>query len=414
LNFSTTMTHAPATTTPGATPSASSPAGKTPPAWRTRAIVVGALIAGLGYAAYWATLTQYQEVTEDAYVDGNLIQITPQMPGTVVAIHADNTGEVHAGDVIVELDSLDARLAVSRAEAQLGKTVRQVRNQLATAAQLQASVEVRRSELARLSADQARRSRLVESGAISQEEAQHATDAVAGAEASLAAARQQAAAQQALVDQTSVESHPEVLASAAQLRDAYVALERMRLPAPVSGVVTKRSVQVGQRVTPGTSLLAIVPLDDLWINANFKESQLRHIRAGQPVKVTAELYGSRVVFDGKVVGFDAGTGSAFSLLPAQNATGNWIKTVQRLPVRIALNPQQVAQHPLRIGLSTKVTVDTHDRHEDSLGQATASTVNYKTDVFAQVLSQAEERIQQVIRANQGTDSAERQYGGRAL
>src|SRR5438132_13153911 len=246
---------------------------------------------------------------------------------------------VTAGRRRVQLDQADAKVALDQADAQLAKTVREVRSLFATSAQLQATVAMRQSDLAKANEDLARRERLASSGAVSGEERQHARDAANSARAALLAAQQELAANRARVDRTTVDNHPDVLNAAAHVRDAYLTYARTALPAPVSGFVAKRAVQLGQRVSPGAPLMAIVPLDQVWIDANFKEPQLTDMRGGQPVTLKADIYGRSVKYHGKVVGFGAGTGSAFALLPAQNATGNWIKIVQRVPVRIALDPQ---------------------------------------------------------------------------
>lgn len=362
------------------------------------------IVCGIAYGAYWALVTRYQESTDDAYVNGNVIQITPQQGGTVVAIAADNTDVVKAGQILVQLDSADASVALAAADAQLAKTVRQVRNLFATTDQLQANVNMREADLAKAQEDLARRERLARSGAIAGEELQHARDMQRSAQAALIAAQEQASANRALVDQTTVENHPDVRNAAGKVREAYLAFARTKLPAPVSGLVTKRSVQLGQRVSPGTPLMAVVPLDQLWVDANFKEAQLQHVRIGQAVKLSADFYGSQVEYDGKVVGLDAGTGSAFSLLPAQNASGNWIKVVQRVPVRIALDPQQLAKHPLRIGLSMVVTV-TVDREEGpTVAEAPRAAPAYVTSVFDESRDKADAAVAQIIRANAGSVS----------
>jgi membrane fusion protein, multidrug efflux system len=370
---------------------------------RTRwlAIAIGVFAAiGIAYGAYWALALRYMQSTDDAYVSGNVVQITPQISGTVVAIGADDTQFVSAGQPLVQLDRADARVALDQAEAQLAKTVREVRNLFATSAQLSAAVSMRQSDLARANEDLARRERLASSGAISSEEQQHARDAVNNAKAALLAAEQELAANRARVDRTTVESHPDVRNAAAHVREAYLAYARTELPAPVSGFVAKRAVQLGQRVGPGAPLMAIVPLDQVWVDANFKEPQLAAMRVGQPVKLAADIYGSKVEYHGKVAGFGAGTGSAFALLPAQNATGNWIKIVQRVPVRIAFDPQELAAHPLQIGLSMQVAVDTHERGGDRLPQLAKSTPPYATDVFRSLDEFADQRVKAVIAANE--------------
>jgi membrane fusion protein, multidrug efflux system len=357
-------------------------------------------VAGIGYGAYWALVTRHQEFTDNAYVDGNVVQITPQVAGTTIAIGADNTDMVKAGQVLVQLDPADALVALEEAEAQLAKTVRQVRNLFATSSQLQATVQMREADLARAREDLARRERLSASGAVSGEEINHAREALKAAQAALLAAREQATANRALVDQTTVENHPDVRNASAHVREAYLAYGRTKLPAPVAGLVTKRSVQLGQRVSPGTPLMAVVPIDQVWVNANFKEPQLANIRIGQPVKLTADFYGGKVEYDGKVVGIDAGTGSAFSLLPAQNATGNWIKVVQRVPVRVAIDREQLVKHPLRIGLSMEATVNIRDRDGPEVSAARAAPA-YSTPVFDTDKNDADVIITKIVRANVG-------------
>ncbi|EIL94507.1 efflux RND transporter periplasmic adaptor subunit [Rhodanobacter spathiphylli] len=362
--------------------------------------IAAVAIAVIGAALWWMLAGQYREATEDAYVSGNVVAVTAQVSGVVTAIGADNTDYVKAGGNLVKLDDTDARLALSRAEAQLARSVRMVRAQYANVGQTRANVELRKVELSRAKADLTRRRELLASGAISGEEVKHAENAVHAATAALDVATQQVAGSSALIGRTTVASNPDVLAAASQVRDAWIAVYRTNVPAPVTGLVTKRNVQLGQKINPGVSLMSVVPLDHLWVDANFKESQLRHIRIGQKVDLVADVYGDDVVYHGTVIGQDAGTGSAFSLLPAQNATGNWIKVVQRVPIRIALDPQQVAQHPLQLGLSMKVTVATRQREGSRLVTAGAPEHGYRTDVFARQLASADAVVDKIIAANQ--------------
>jgi membrane fusion protein (multidrug efflux system) len=362
--------------------------------------------AGIAYGTYWATVLRYHQTTDDAYVTGNIVQITPQISGTVVSIGADDTQFVKTGQTLVKLDQADAKVALDQAEAQLARTVREVRNLFATTAQLEAAVAVRRTDLATAQQDLERRQRLGDSGAVSGEELQHARDAVKAAQASLLSATQQVAANRARIDNTTLENHPEVRDASAAVRNAYLTYARTTLPAPVSGFVAKRNVQLGERVGPGVALMAVVPLDQVWVDANFKEPQLSAMRLGQPVTLTADLYGSSVQYHGTVEGFGAGTGAAFSLLPAQNATGNWIKIVQRVPVRIALDPKDLADHPLQVGLSMKVDVDVHHRGGARLPQLAGQSVSYSTDVFHSSDQVATARVQEIITANSEVSVAE--------
>ena len=356
-------------------------------------------VAAIGWGTRWAMALRFEENTDDAYVNGNVVQITPQISGTVVSIGADNTQFVRAGQTVVQLDRADAKVALDQAEAQLARTVREVRNLFSTSEQLAAGLQVREADLATATQDLARRERLADSGAISGEELQHARDAYTAAQAGVLSARQQLAANRARVDGTTVESHPDVLNAAAAVRAAYLTYARTRLPAPVSGFIAQRSVQLGQRVNPGNPLMAIVPLDQVWVDANFKEPQLASMRVGQPVLLSADLYGHGMTYHGMIVGFNAGTGSAFALLPAQNATGNWIKIVQRVPVRIALDPGELASHPLQIGLSMKARVDTHERAAARLPELAQNVPTYSTDVFGSPDELADQRVREIIALN---------------
>jgi len=356
------------------------------------------VVSAAAYGAYYMTYSRYHETTDDAYVSGNLVQLTPQVTGTVVAVRADDTQIVKAGEAIVSLDPADAKIALTNAEASLGQTVRRVSRLYVENDVYRATVAQRESDLARANDDLRRRQAVASTGAVSAEDIAHARDAVNAAQAALEAARRQEEANRALTDRTSVAQHPDVQAAASKVRDAYLAYARDTLPAPVTGYVAKRSVQVGQRVAPGTPLMAIVPLDGVWIDANFKEVQLQRMRIGQPVKLTADVYGSSVEYHGRIEGFSAGTGSAFATLPAQNATGNWIKIVQRLPVRIRIDPNELAAHPLRIGLSMQVDVDTHDDAGTQL--AAAQNTTYRTDVFNDSGLRADAEIAKIIERNE--------------
>ncbi|GJG95305.1 efflux RND transporter periplasmic adaptor subunit [Cupriavidus pauculus] len=386
-----------ANTPPATEPVAPAPIPPRKP-WRMVALSVTA-IAVIGAIGYHLQFGRQQVSTENAYVEGNVVQVTSQVGGVVTAILADNTDLVASGKTLVELNGVDAQLALTAAQAQLARAVRQVRGQFAAAGQDRANVELRSVDLARAQDNLSRRSALVASGAISGEELIHATQEVRAAKAALAVAMEQLKRNQALVERTSVASHPDVLAAASQVRNASIALARTRIPAPAGGVVTKRSVQVGQRVSAGVPMMSVVPLNELWVTANLKESQLRDVRLGQPVTLTTDLYGDGVVYHGRIVGQDAGTGSAFALLPAQNATGNWIKVVQRVPVRIALTPAEVAANPLQIGLSMNVSIDTHERGGKRLVAVDTGRQNYRTTVFADEMAQADELVRRIVAEN---------------
>ena len=336
-----------------------------PPAASTRSrnlkILAGVVvICAVGYAAYWYLDARYFQSTDDCYVNGDVVQITSEIPGTVIKLHADDTQFVARDQPLLELDPADAEVATSNAEANLARAVRAVRALFARAEQLRADIRDREVELQQAEQDHERRSGLLSDGAVSNEEFQHTQDRINEVRASLTAAREQLNATTAQIDGTTIPTHPQVMAAIAAVRDASLALRRTRLTATVPGVVAQRSVQVGQRVAAGTPLMGIVPLDAVWVDANFKEVQLRNMRVGQPVTLRADMYGGTAVYHGKLVGLSAGSGTAFALLPAQNASGNWIKIVQRLPVRIELDPAELRAHPLRIGLSVTARVDIHD------------------------------------------------------
>ena len=371
---------------------------------RSRSLVilmVTVVAAAAGYWIWWNSSARFHQSTDDAYVAGNVVTLTPEVSGTVIAIHADDTDLVRSGAPVVELDKADLAVALAQAEADLAKTVRDVRALYSSADELRATLEAREADLARARDDLSRRQALAASGAVSGEELEHAKSAVSSARAGVAAAREGWGANRAQTQGTAVANHPLVQAAAARVRSAYLGLHRATLLAPVTGYVARRAVQVGQRIQPGASLLAIVPLDQVWVDANLKEDQLRDLRIGQPVELESDLYGSGIVFTGHVAGLGAGTGSVFSALPAQNATGNWIKVVQRLPVRIALDPAELAAHPLRIGLSMRVVVNTRDRSGPSLATAARPTAPYVTAGNDAVLAEADRRIAAIIAGNAG-------------
>ncbi|API61283.1 efflux transporter periplasmic adaptor subunit (plasmid) [Tardibacter chloracetimidivorans] len=320
----------------------------------------------------WATfLAGDTESTENAYTNVEVAQVTPLVGGPVKRVAVVNTQAVHAGDVLVELDDTDLRLAVAQAEAALGRARRQVRQVQENDANLASQVDVGQADLVRAQADldkalldERRRQRLAGPGAISQQELSDSQTAVRVARAAVTQAKARVAAatgarraNQALIENSTVETNPEVLAAKARLDQAKVDLSRAVIRAPVDGVVDQRHVAVGQRVQPGVPLMVVVPVQNMYVDANFKEGQLKRVRPGQTARLTSDLYGSDVVYHGRVEGFAGGSGSAFAAIPAQNATGNWIKVVQRLPVRIRLDPKELKEHPLRVGLSMHATVD---------------------------------------------------------
>jgi len=348
------------------------------------AFTASVVLLGGGYYGYDKLVASHHVETDNAYVGADVAQVTPLIGGPVSQVLVEDAQQVRRGDVLVRLDDTDARIAVARAEADLAMTIRRVRGLVANDSGLSAQISARhademkaeaalvaaRSDVEKARTDLARREGLASSGAVSGEELTSMRNAFNTASANLRsaeAARAQAAAtrdaaigsreaNRALISDSSIDNNPEVLAARAALDQARVDLERTVLRAPVDGVISRRQVQVGQRVQPGAMLMIVVPVAAAYVDANFKEVQLARVRPGQPVELSSDLYGEDVVYHGTVMGFSGGTGAAFAIVPAQNATGNWIKVVQRLPVRIRLDPRELSQHPLRVGLSMNVDV----------------------------------------------------------
>ena len=381
------------------------PARSTPDGSRRRFLLLAlatlVVIAAIGYGIYYFLHGRWFESTEDAYANGNIVEITPQVAGTIVEIGAADNMLVGAGQPIVKLDPNDSAVALQQAEAALARTVRQVRGLYANVEGQSADLAAKEVALVKARADLERRRGLDVTGAVAKEEMVHLQTAVEAAQRAVDISREQLTTTSALIDDTSIATHPEVKAAAAAVRKAYLDYTRSTMRAPLAGYVTQRSAQVGQRVSPGMPLMALVPLDQLWVDANFKETQLQHMRIGQPVEVRSDLYGGDVVYHGRVESFGIGTGSAMSLLPAQNATGNWIKIVQRIPVRIALDPKELRAHPLRVGLSMHVAVNMHDRSGPTLAQSPAGKPIYSTDIYTQQIAEADARISTIIRGNLG-------------
>jgi len=318
------------------------------------------LLVALVYGTWWLLSGRYSETTDDAYVAGNIVAVTSRENATVTALYADNTQAVHQGQLLIEMDPAIAEVTMRAAEANLARAARGVRGTMANADSYSAQLNQAEVVLAQARSDYQRRQAAL-AGAVSGEELGHARDAVAAAEAAVNAARGGLAQAQSGIAGMDVAHNPDVLAAEAQLRAAAIALAHMKIVAPVDGIIAQRTVQVGQRVNAGAPLMAVVPLSNVWVDANFKEVQLSRMRIGQPVKITTDIYGGKVSYHGKIAGLGAGSGSAFAVLPPQNASGNWIKIVQRVPVRIALDPAELDNNPLRIGLSVSAEVDVRDQ-----------------------------------------------------
>jgi membrane fusion protein (multidrug efflux system) len=333
----------------------------TSPRQRLLGLVIILVVLGvLAWAAYWFFYARFFESTNDAYVAGDVVAVSSRETGTILAVHADNTQSVTRGQVLVELDPLQAEIGMQAAEADLARTVRTVRALFSKADELRAQLAQARVQFAQTRSDYNRRIAASGDGAVSAEDLTHARDALDQARAAIVASESALAQTLAQIQGTNVDNNPDVLAAEARLRDAAVTLVHMRLVAPVSGVIAQRAAEAGEEISPGTPLMAVVPLSDVWVDANFKEVQLKRMRIGQPATLTADVYGGSVTYHGRVAGLGAGSGGAFALLPPQNATGNWIKIVQRVPVRIELDKNELAAHPLRVGLSIDAQVDVHD------------------------------------------------------
>ena len=357
------------------------------------------LLIAIGSAAYWFFFIKGFEETEDAYVSGNQVMVSSQVAGNISKINVDNMDPVQAGDVLLELDDTNAKLSFEQAKSNLANAVRQISQLNYTVKQLKSAVRANEITLAQAQGNLNRRVQLVKDGAIDKESFQHAKEAVELAKANLTTSQNQLEANQALLLDGPLSEQPQIQSAVSNLKQAWLNLERTKIRSPIKGYVARRNAQVGQAVSVGGALMAVVTTDQMWLDANFKETQLTHMRIGQPVKIHFDLYGKDKTFDGKVVGIEMGTGSAFSLLPTQNATGNWIKVVQRVPVRIQLDPQQLAENPLRIGLSATVKVNVSDSQGETLRHQAPSTTLYSTNVLQYDESAVNNLIESIIRDN---------------
>ena len=357
------------------------------------------LLISIGSAAYWYFFIKGFEETEDAYVSGNQVMVSAQVAGNISKINVDNMDPVQAGNVLLELDDTNAKLSFEQAKSNLANAVRQVSQLNYTVKQLKSAVRANEITLAQAQGNLNRRVQLVKDGAIDKESFQHAKEAVELAKANLTTSQNQLGANQALLLDGPLSEQPQIQSAVSNLKQAWLNLERTKIRSPIKGYVARRNAQVGQAVSVGGALMAVVTTDQMWLDANFKETQLTHMRIGQPVEIHFDLYGKDKTFNGKVVGIEMGTGSAFSLLPTQNATGNWIKVVQRVPVRIQLDPQQLAENPLRIGLSATVKVNVSDSKGETLRDQAPATTLYSTNVLQYDESAVNNLIESIIRDN---------------
>ncbi len=357
------------------------------------------LLIAIGSAAYWFFFIKGFEETEDAYVSGNQVMVSAQVAGNISKINVDNMDPVQAGDVLLELDDTNTKLSFEQAKSNLANAVRQISQLNYTVKQLKSAVRANEITLAQAQGNLNRRVQLVKDGAIDKESFQHAKEAVELAKANLTTSQNQLEANQALLLDGPLSEQPQIQSAVSNLKQAWLNLERTKIRSPIKGYVARRNAQVGQAVSVGGALMAVVTTDQMWLDANFKETQLTHMRIGQPVEIHFDLYGKDKTFNGKVIGIEMGTGSAFSLLPTQNATGNWIKVVQRVPVRIQLDPQQLAENPLRIGLSATVKVNITDSQGETLRDQAPATTLYSTNVLQYDESAVNNLIESIIRDN---------------
>lgn len=383
------------------------PAGNSRRKWYLLGLALIFILAGAAWLAYYLLVGQFYAQTDDAYVQGNRVQLSPQISGTVTAIAAEDTDHVAAGQTVVRLDDATERVALDRAEAGLAQTVRSVRRLFARVDEQHSIIEQRRSTTDQAHRDYLRDQRLVDAHGVTRQAFEQARARWQADKAGLAAARHKLSELKAQTENTTVRTHPEVRSAEAEVRRAYLALQRTHVIAPVGGTIAQRDVQVGQEVSPDQPMLSIVPQAPVWVDANFKETALASMRIGQPATVVSDFYGNNVVYHGHVAGIAAGTGSAFELLPPQNATGNWIKIVRRVPVRIVIDNKdhrQLARHPLRVGLSTEVTVNLHDTHGAMLSSQPPAKPRYTTNVYGRRLAGADALIRRIVNANAGKDA----------
>lgn len=372
---------------------------------RARALLLaigGFLLLGAAWEAYYLAVGRYQVSTDDAYVHGDRVIISPQVAGTVISVDVRDTDFVARGQTLMRLDTANAQVALSQAEARLAAAVRQVHEAFDQVHALQATVAMDQAQLT-LAADNAKRQeRLLRRGMTSAERAQQAQTLMQVAAQKIMLDEARLAGARAMVTGTSLSDNPLVLEAASLVRKDYLEVARARIVSPVSGYIANSAVQLGQQVKPGSELMNVVPLSRVWVDANFKESDLSHVRIGQPVRLISDFYGSHVVYRGHVMGLMPGTGAVFALLPAQNATGNWIKVVQRIPVRISLPADELKRHPLRLGLSMRVTIDIRNRHGSGLAAMPHAARKESTQVYAHQLDGADSLVKRIIRENSGS------------
>jgi membrane fusion protein (multidrug efflux system) len=364
------------------------------------------VVAGVILLIYHVTVGRFYVATKDAYVNGNLVRLAPQVSGTVTQITTDQTQPVRRGQLLVKLDPHDTDVSLAQAKASLAQTVRDVVQLFEEEKRDVAAVAAQEAQLTLANQNLSRDKGLIHAHGVAQQDLERDQEAVRNAESGVRQARAALASTRAAIAGTEPETHPRVALAVANLRSAWLASSRTRVLSPISGYMVRRAVQLGQQVNPATEMVAITPLDSVWIDANFKETQLKQVQIGQPATVTADVYGSSVKYHGTVLGLTPGTGAALAVLPPENATGNWIKIVQRLPVRIGLDPRELREHPLFLGLSTKVEIDLHDTDGAPLSEKPVWRANMQTDVYAEQDAGIENEIHKILADNlKGIQSA---------
>jgi len=348
---------------------------------------------------YWLIFWRYFEWTDDAYVEGNQVVATPLQDGFIQAIHTDDTYFVKKGDLLIEMDETDARIELEHAKEDLAQTVRNVCQLFHDYFAYWSDIGVKKAELIKTMQDLEHREGVIDAGGVSLEDLEHAVAALRASYHSLEQTKSLYKKALAAIQGTSIYDHPLILAAADRVRLAWVRLYRCNIYAPVDGLVAQRKIQVGMWVRSGQPLLSVIPLDQIWVNANYKETQLKHMRIGQKVKIHSDLYGHGVVYHGTIAGLPGAAGNAYSILPPQNLSGNWIKIVQRLPVRVSLDPDELLKHPLRIGLSMEATVDMRDQEGKLVPTSSLGSPTYETPIFTIEERGDEELIGSIIESN---------------
>lgn len=357
------------------------------------------LAAILGFSAAWLSLWRFEEKTNDAYVNGNMIPITPQQKGIITTLLADNTQLIEEGQPILELENHEYEIALNRAKADLGNTVRNVVQMFVKVKELEAKRDASRADFLRACLDYKHRRELVVDQSVSQEDFEHSQTTAFSSFSLYREVELELDAARAKVGNTTVARHPEVERAKANLQAAFLELHRCVVRSPARGIITQRKAQVGQWVQAADVLMSLVPVDQIWVDANYREVDLKNLRIGQSVHLKSDMYGSAILYHGKIVGLNPGTGSVFSIIPPQNASGNWIKIIQRIPVKISLDMEEIKKFPLMLGLSMTATADTHDRSGPRLAETTTQKPIYQTNVYRQELNGVDEMIRKIIGDN---------------